>query len=34
METRLETESFEALIGFLTFLVQKLWPKNNKVIIW
>jgi len=25
-------ESFEPLIGFLAFLVQKLWPKNNKII--
>jgi len=24
--------SFEPLIGFLAFLVQKLWPKNNKLI--
>jgi len=23
-------ESFEGLIGFLAFLVQKLWPKKGK----
>jgi len=32
LETRLESESIEPLIGFLLFLVQKLWPKNNKII--
>jgi len=32
METRLESESFVTLIDFLVFLVQKLWPKINKVI--
>jgi len=26
METRLESGSFESLIDFLAFLVQKLWP--------
>jgi len=29
----LETESFEPLIDFVAFLVQRLWPKNNKLII-
>jgi len=29
LEIRLESESFEPLISFLAFLVQKLWPKNN-----
>jgi len=32
LESKLESESFEPLIGFLAFLVQKLWPKNNKLI--
>ena len=32
LETRLESESFEPLINFLTFLVQKLWSKINKLI--
>ena len=32
LETRLESESFEPLIDFLTFLVQKLWSKINKLI--
>jgi len=32
LETRLESESFEPLIGFLTFLVQKLWANNNKIL--
>jgi len=32
METRLQSESFETLIDFLAFLVQKLWPKINKII--
>ena len=32
LETRLESESFETLINFLMFLVQKLWPKINKII--
>jgi len=31
LETRLESKSFEPLIDFLTFLVQKL-PKINKLI--
>ena len=31
METRLESESFEPLIDFLVFLVQKLWSKINKL---
>jgi len=31
METRLESESFKTLIDFLMFLVQKLWPKINKI---
>jgi len=30
----LESESFGPLISFLMFLVQKLWPKNNKLIIY
>jgi len=29
----LESESFEPLIDFLAFLVQKLWSKINKLII-
>jgi len=29
-ETRLFYESLEGLIGFLAFLVQKLWPKKCK----
>jgi len=33
LETRLEYESFQSFIGFLTFVVQKLWPKNNQLII-
>jgi len=32
LETRLESESFEPLINFLAFLVQKLWSKINKLI--
>ena len=32
LETRLESESFEPLIDFLAFLVQKLWSKMNKLI--
>ena len=32
LETRLESESFEPLIDFLTFLVRKLWSKINKLI--
>ena len=32
LEARLEAESFEPLIGFLAFLVQKLWSKNNDII--
>jgi len=32
LETGLESESFEPLIDFLTFLVQKLWSKINKLI--
>ena len=32
LETRLEPESYEPLINFLAFLVQKLWSKNNKLI--
>jgi len=32
LETRLEFESFEPLINFLAFLVQKLWSKINKLI--
>jgi len=32
LETRLETESFDALIDFLAFLVQTLWSKINKLI--
>ena len=31
LETRLESESFEPLIDFLAFLVQKLWSKINKL---
>jgi len=33
METRLQSKSFETLLDFLAFLVQKLWPKINKIII-
>jgi len=32
LETRLESESFQTLIDFLVFWVQKLWPINNKII--
>jgi len=32
LEIRLESESFETLINFLMFLLQKLWPKINKLI--
>jgi len=32
LETRLESRSFEPLIDFLVFLVQKLWSKINKLI--
>jgi len=32
LETRLDSESFEPLIEFLAFLVQKLWSKKNKLI--
>jgi len=31
LETRPESNSFETLIGFLRFQVQKLWPNNNKI---
>jgi len=31
LETRLESKSFEPLINFLVFLVQKLWSKTNKL---
>jgi len=31
LETRLQSEIFEPLIGFLAFQVQKLWHKNNKL---
>ena len=33
LETTLESESFEPLFNFLAFLVQKLWPEINKLII-
>ena len=33
LETRLESVSFEPLINFLAFLVQKLWSKINKLTI-
>ena len=33
LETSLKSESFETLIDFLTFLVQKLWSKINELII-
>ena len=32
LETILESESFEPLIDFLAFLVQKFWSKINKLI--
>ena len=32
LETRLESESFEPLINFLAFLVQKLGSQINKLI--
>jgi len=32
LETRLESESFEPLIDFLAFLVQKLWSTIKKLI--
>jgi len=31
METWLDSMSFEPLIDFPVFLIQKLWPKNNKI---
>jgi len=31
VETRLKFVSFKPLIGFLIFLVQKLWPKKNRI---
>jgi len=34
LETRLESESFEHFIGFLGIQVQKLWPKNQKIIYY
>jgi len=34
LETRLESESLEFLIGFLVFLVQMLCTKNNKLIYY
>jgi len=33
VETRLESKSFETLIDFVVCLVQKLWPKINKIIV-
>jgi len=32
LETRLESEFFEYLIEFIGSQVQKLWPKNNKLM--
>jgi len=32
LETSLESKSFETLIDFLGFWVQRLWPKNNEII--
>ena len=32
LQNRLESNSFEPLIDFLAFVVQKLWPKHNKLI--
>jgi len=32
LETRLKSESFEPLIDFVAFWVQKLWSKTNKLI--
>jgi len=32
LETRLESESFEALTDFLRIRVQKLWSGNNEII--
>ena len=34
LETRLESESFGPLIDFAAFLVQKLWSKIDKLIIY
>jgi len=34
LETRLESKSFEHSIGFLAFMVQKLWSKNKKLIVF
>jgi len=31
METRLASEYFEPLMDFPAFVVQKLWPKKNKI---
>jgi len=32
LKTRLKSKSLEPLIGFLTFLVQRLWPKKQKIV--
>jgi len=34
LETTLESESFEPLIDFSAFMVQKLWTKIYKLISW
>ena len=34
LQARLESGSFEPSMDFLAFLVQKLWPKNNKLIYY
>jgi len=33
LENRLEHESFQPLIDFLGFWIQKLWSENSKIII-
>jgi len=32
LETRLKSESFDTLDDLLGFRIQKLWPKNHKII--
>jgi len=31
VKTRLKSESFEPLFGYLVLLVQMLWPKKHKI---
>jgi len=30
VQTKLKSQTFEPLIGFLRFLIQKYWPKQHK----